>query len=170
MIPRHLEKIFRPDQKDESKGKIVCECGCNAFEILYCGEFNESKNKLYLTKFKGKYLQAVRAVCSRCGNSYLLYDFALHCHDGLIYEDGTPAEAERMTRFSTKNDSLFEAEMSVEYFTQEAFEVILDDEEARRRLNLTPENRADIWCWVVIDLTGTDSGKKYNNFVNEELS
>lgn len=99
------------------EGEIVCPCGYHAFKTQCFGEFYH-KNKMAICEYgnkKGKYGQAVRAVCAVCGTDYLLYDFALHSYDDLICKDGIAVPDEMLDDFITKTDTLFNIKISLKY-------------------------------------------------------
>ncbi|MCM1498508.1 MAG: hypothetical protein NC124_08585 [Clostridium sp.] len=173
MKPKHLEKIYYPTDDSGLTGEIVCACGCSAFKIRCFGEFYR-KNQMAICEYennKGKYGQAVRAVCADCGTDYLLYDFALHGYDGLICKEGIAVPDEMLVDFITETDTLFTIKMSLEYDDEEQFlEEIVNDENLKKDFNFTMADRANIWSWVVIEPKGIQSGTAYKDFVNEELA
>lgn len=170
MKPKHLEKIYYPNDDEGMEGDIVCGCGCKAFRIRCFGEFYD-KNKMSINKYGDKYGQAVKAACADCGTDYLLYDFALHGYDGLICGDGIAVPDEMLDDFVTETDNLFEVKMFLEYDDEAQFlEEIVDDEYLQKEFGFTMADRANIWSWIVIELKGVQSGIVYKDFVNEELA
>ncbi|MCM1064849.1 MAG: hypothetical protein NC420_10345 [Eubacterium sp.] len=168
--PKHLAKIYHPTDDEGMEGEILCECGCRAFQLRCFGEFYK-KNQMAVNEYKGKYGQAVRAVCADCGTDWLLYDFALHSYDGLLCGDGIAVPDEMLEDFMTETDNLFEIKMSLEYDDEEQFrEEVVEDELCQEEFHFTMADRADIWSWVVIELKGVRSGTVYKDFVNEELA
>lgn len=168
--PKHLAKIYRPADDSGMEGEIVCECGCRAFRIRCFGEFYQ-KNKMSVNQYKGRYGQAVRAVCVDCGTDWLLYDFALHGFAGLFGGDEITIPNEMLEDFITETDDIFEVKMFLEYDEEEKFrEEVVEDEFCREEFHFTMADRADIWSWLVIELKGVRSGTVYKDFVNEELA
>lgn len=169
-LPSHLEKILRVTKSTETslEGQIVCECGCKTFGIRYFGE-SYPPHCIGVNEYGGKYALNVRAVCRGCGKEWELFDFAKHAYDGLLCGDGVSVPESELVEAAADDERDFEVEMSVEFDDEEQFleEVVnepLDD------MVFTPDDRANIWSWVVIDLKCAKSGRKLKGFVDSELA
>lgn len=175
LVPKHLEKILRVSEyvdRGTLSGQIVCECGCKTFGIKYFGEVYQP-GKIAVNKIGEKYALVVKAVCRGCGKEWELFDFAKHGYDGLICEDGVSVpESELVDVAAADNCDFerdFEIDMSIEFDGEEQFvEEIVDD--PPEGLSFTPDDRVNIWSWVVIDLKCAKSGKVLKDFVNSELA
>lgn len=167
MNPKHLEKIYHPTDNECLEGNIICECGCKTFGIKFFGEVLEEQ--IGIEKYQEKYAQTVKAECSCCGKEYLLYDFARHGYDGLICEDGAIVPDEMLKPLAIGEDDSFEIQMQIEVDDEEQFlEEVVNYTPLNNRFSL--DDRMSIWSWVVINLTGAKSGKKYSDWVDEELA
>lgn len=174
MIPKHLEKILHVSEPEDctASGQIICECGCKLFGIQYFGEVFEADGDEYpavsITDYKDGSALAVKAVCRDCGKKYLLFDFAKHGYDGLICGDGVTAPETGFTEFIEGEENSFEVDMTVEFDDEDQFieEIVNNPPEG---MIFAPEDRPNIWSWVVIDLTSAGLGKKIH-FVDEELA
>lgn len=169
-LPTHLEKILRVTERSETTldGRIVCECGCKTFGIRYFGE-SYPPHCIGVNEHGGKYALTVRAVCRGCGKEWELFDFAKHGYDGLICGDGVSVPESELIEAAAGDERDFEIGMAIEFDDEEQFveEVVnepLDD------LRFAPEDRLNIWSWVVIDLKCAKSGKELKDFVNSELA
>lgn len=171
LVPKHLEKILRVSEYDDRgtlSGQVVCECGCKAFGIKYFGEVYQP-GKIAVNKVGEKYALVVKAVCSTCGKEHLLFDFAKHGYDGLICGDGVSVPESELVDVAADDESNFEIDMSIEFDDEEQFvEEIVDD--PPEGMSFTPDDRVNIWSWVVIDLKCAKSGRELKDFVNSELA
>lgn len=169
-LPTHLEKILRVTEREDTylDGKIVCECGCNTFGIRYFGE-GYPPHCIGMNEYGGKYALVVRAVCRGCGREWELFDFAKHGYDGFICEDGVSVPDEELIEASAGDERDFEIKMGIEFDDEEQFveEVVESPPEG---MSFSPEDRFNIWSWVVIDLKCAKSGKVLKDFVNSELA
>lgn len=170
MLPTHLEKILRVTEQSETTldGQIVCECGCKTFGIRYFGE-GYPPHCVGINKYGEKYALNVRAVCRKCTKEWELFDYSKHAYDGLFGGDGVSVPDEELIEAAAGDERDFEVKMSIEFDDEEQFleEVVnepLDD------LRITPEDRLNIWSWVVIDLKCAKSGKELRGFVDSELA
>ncbi len=170
MLPTHLKKILRVTEQSETTldGQIVCECGCKTFGVRYFGE-GYPPHCVGINKYGEKYALTVRAVCRECTKEWELFDFAKHAYDGLICGDGVSVPESELVDAAAGDERNFEVKMSIEFDDEEQFveEVVnepLDD------MRFAPEDRLNIWSWVVIDLKCTESGKELNGFVDSELA
>ena len=167
MKPKHLEKIYHPTDTECLEGNIICECGCKTFGIKFFGEVLEEQ--IGIKEYQEKYAQTVKAECSCCGKEYLLYDFARHGYDGLLCEDGVIVPDEMLKPLTIGEDDSFEIQMQIEVDDEEQFlEEVVNYPPLNNRFSL--DDRMSIWSWVVINLTGAKSGKKYSDWVDEELA
>ena len=122
-----------------------------------------------IKEYQEKYAQTVKAEYSCCGKEYLLYDFARHGYDGLICEDGVIVPDEMLKPLTIGEDDSFEIQMQIEVDDEEQFlEEVVNYTPLNNRFSL--DDRMSIWSWVVINLTGAKSGKKYSGWVDEELA
>lgn len=169
-VPKHLDGIFNTTESADTymNGKIVCECGCETFGIKYFGEVYKP-GCVGINEYGGKYALIVKAVCRGCGKEHLLFDFAKHGYDGLICEDGVSVPDEELIDAAAGDERYFTVNMSVEFDDEEQFveEVVSDPPEG---MSFTPDDRVNIWSWVVIDLKCAESGKELKDFVNCELA
>ncbi len=167
MKPKHLEKIYHPTDTECLEGNIICECGCKSFRIKFFGE--EYDKQISIDQIGEKYAQSVKANCICCGTEYLLYDFAQHGYDGLICEDGVIVPDENLKLLKIDDDDIFEIQMQIEVDDEEQFlEEIVNFPPLNNRFTL--DDRMNIWSWVVINLNGVKSGKKYTGWVDVELA
>lgn len=171
-FPTHLEKILRVieyDDRGTMSGKIVCECGCETFGIKYFGE-NYAPHCLGVQKVEEqKYACVVKADCRNCGKEWLIFDFAKHAYDGLICEDGVTVPDERLVTAVAGEEHNFRIEISIEFDDEEQFtEEVVDN--PPEGMSFAPDDRVNIWSWVVIDLKCVKSGKVLKDFVNIELA
>lgn len=171
LVPKHLEKILRISEYDDRgtmSGKIVCECGCQTFGIKYFGEVFEP-GCIGMAKYDGKYAHTVKAVCRGCGKEWELYDFAKHGYDGLICEDGISVPDKELIDVAANDERDFEVKMSIEFDDEEQFteEVV---ENPPNGMSFSPNDRVNIWSWIVIDLKCSENGKELEGFVNSELA
>ena len=66
-------------------------------------------------------------------------------------------------------DDLFEIQMQIEVDDEEQFlEEVVNFPSLNNRFSL--DDRMSVWSWVVINLTGAKSGRKYSGWVDEELA
>lgn len=171
LIPKHLEKILRVNEYNDLgtlSGQIVCECGCETFGIKYFGEVF-CPGCIGMGEYNGKYAHIVKAVCRECGKEWLLYDFAKHGYDGLICRDGISVPDEKLIDAVADNEKDFQIQMSIEFDDEEQFteEVVEDPPEG---MSFSPDDRVNIWSWIVIDLKCAESGKMLEGFVDSELA
>lgn len=167
MNPKHLEKIYHPTDNECLEGNIICECGCKTFGIMLFGEV--LGKQIGIEEYQEKYAQTVKAKCNRCGKEYLLYDFARHGYDGLLCEDGVIVPDEMLKPLTIGEDDSFEIQMQIEVDDEEQFlEEVVNYPPLNNRFSL--DDRMSIWSWVVINLTGAKSGRKYSGWVDEELA
>lgn len=170
--PKHLKEIFHPVNDDNTEGEIICSCGCRNFKIEYFGERLNSENDdcpiIPVDEFNGKYALVVKAICENCGERWLLFDFAKHGYDGLICGDGVSVDDSMLKAFANDQEDTFQIKMMIEVDSEEQFleEIVNDPPE---NMTFTPDDRYDIWSWVVIELKGTKSGEIIN-LVDEELA
>lgn len=170
MLPTHLEKILRVTESSETTvdGQIVCECGCCTFGIKYFGE-SYPPHCIGLNEYGGKYALIVRAVCRDCGKEWELFDFAKHGYDGFICEDGVSVPDEELIDAAASDERDFEVKIGIEFDDEEQFvEEVVDD--PPEGMSFAPEDRVNIWSWVVIDLKCAKSGKELKGFVDSELA
>lgn len=167
-IPKHLKGIFHPTGRDCTDGDIICECGCDTFGIRYFGEVCEP-GCIGLDKYNGKYALAVHTVCRNCGKEWEIFDFAKHGFDGVVNEDGNSVPESELIDATAGEEHDFKVKMSIELFDDDVF---LEEfvEEPPEGMTFTPEDRFNIWCWVVIDLKCAKSGLELMDFVNIELA
>lgn len=169
-LPAHLEKILNVSERDDNSmsGQIVCECGCKTFGVRFFGE-GYPPHCIGVNEYNGKYALTVRAVCRGCGKQWELFDFAKHGYEGLICDDGISVPDEALIDAAAGDERDFEINMSIEYDDMEQFaeEVLGDPPDGRW---LSPDDRVNIWSWVVIDLKCAKSGKELNGFVDSELA
>lgn len=170
-LPSHLEKILRVSEYDELgtiSGKIVCECGCKSFGIRYFGE-NYPPHCVGVKEVESRYACVVKALCRDCGKEWLLFDFSKHSYDGFICEDGVSVPDENLIAAAAGDELDFEIKMSMEFDDEEQFteEVVSNPPEGR---SFVPDDRINIWSWLVIDLKCCKSGRKLNGFVDIELA
>ncbi|MDE7230381.1 MAG: hypothetical protein K2N56_07860, partial [Oscillospiraceae bacterium] len=169
-VPKHLSGLLNVTENGETymNGKIVCECGCSAFGIRYFGE-QYPPSCVGIQAVDGRYALIIKAKCRDCGKEYRLFDYAKHSYDGLICGDGVSVPDEELITAVADDERYFEIEMSVEFddveqFTEEVVENPPED------MSFLPDDRFDIWSWLVIDLKCAKSGRKLKDFVNIELS
>lgn len=169
-LPSHLKKILHVTESSETtlEGQIICECGCKTFGIRYFGE-SYPPHCIGVNEYGGKYALTVKASCRGCGKEWELFDYAKHGYDGLFCGDGVSVPESELIEAAADDERDFEIKMSFEFDDEEQFieEVVnnpLDD------LIFTPDDRANIWSWVVIDLKCAKSGKELKDFVNSELA
>ncbi|MDE6728694.1 MAG: hypothetical protein K2J80_12265 [Oscillospiraceae bacterium] len=169
-LPTHLEKILRVTESSETTldGRIVCECGCKTFGIRYFGE-SYPPHCIGVNEYSGKYALTVRAVCRECGKEWELFDYAKHGYDGFICEDGVSVPNEELIDAAADNERDFEVKIGIEFDDEEQFveEIVEDPPEG---MSFAPDDRVNIWSWVVIDLKCAKSGKKLKGFVDSELA
>ena len=169
-LPTHLEKILKVSERDDTNisGQIVCECGCKIFGIRYFGE-GYPPHCIGVNEYGGKYALNVRAVCRECGKEWELFDFAKHGYDGLICGDGVSVSDSDLITAVANDERDFEASVSIEFDDEEQFvEEVVND--SPKGMSFTPDDRVNIWSWVVIDLKCAQSGKELKGFVDSELS
>lgn len=169
-LPAHLEKILNVIECGDTymSGQIVCECGCKKFGIRYFGE-SYPPHCIGLNEYDGKYALTVKAICRGCGKEWELFDFAKHGYDGFINEDGVSVPDDELVDAAVNDERDFEVKMSIEFDSEEQFveEVVNCPPEG---MSFTPDDRVNIWSWVVIDLKCAKSGKELKDFVNSELA
>lgn len=169
-LPAHLEKILNVTEHGDTymSGQIVCECGGKTFGIKYFGE-GYPPHCIGVNEYGNKYALIVKAVCRGCGREHLLFDFAKHGYDGFINEDGVSVSDEELVDAAAGDERDFEVKMSIEFDDEEQFveEIVNEPPEG---MSFTPDDRVNIWSWVVIDLKCAKSGKKLKDFVNSELA
>lgn len=169
-LPKHLEKILKVTEYDENgymSGKIVCECGCEKFGVRYFGE-QYPPHLIGVKEVGDKYAMVLKAVCRECGKEYELYDYSKHAYDGLICFDGVSVPDEELADARADDERDFGIEMSVEFDDIEQFtEEVVDD--PPEGMSFKPDDRFNIWSWIVVHLICVKSGKKLE-FINDELS
>lgn len=173
-LPTHLEKILRVTERSETTldGQIVCECGCKTFGVRYFGEELDADGDEYpfvsVGDYNGGSALIVKTVCNNCGTEHPLFDFAKQGYDGLICGDGVTAPDSELAEFSVCGDDSFEVNMTIEFDDEEQFieEIVNDPPEG---MSFTPDDRKNIWSWIVIELISAKSGKKIK-FVDDELA
>ena len=169
-LPSHLDKVLKVTERGDTfmSGQIVCECGCGTFGIRYFGE-GYPPHCIGVNEYNGKYALIVRAVCRVCGKDRELFDYAKHAYDGIFAGDGVSVPDEELVDATAGDERDFEIKLSIEFDDEEQFveDVVdnpLDD------MSFTPEDRLNIWSWIVIDLKCAQSGKELNGFVDSELA
>lgn len=170
-LPTHLEKILHVTDYDERgtmDGQIVCECGGKTFGIRYFGE-GYPPHCIGVRAVNNKYACVVTAVCRECGKKWELFDFAKHGYDGLICGDGVSVSDDGLMDAAAGDERDFEVKISIEFDDEEQFveEVV---ELPPEGINFVPDDRVNIWSWVVIDLKCAQSGKELKGFVDIELA
>lgn len=170
-LPTHLEKILRVTDYDERgtmDGQIVCECGCETFGVKYFGE-NYPPHSVGLQKVENGCALVVKVLCRGCGKEWELFDFAKHGYDGFICGDGVSVPESELVDAAAGDECDFLIKIGVEFddeeqFTEEVVECPPDG------MSFTPDERFNIWSWVVIDLKCAKSGRELKDFVNSELA
>lgn len=171
LVPKHLEKILRVNEYDNRgtlSGQIICECGCKTLGIKYFGEVYRL-GCIGMSEYNGKYAHIVKAVCRGCGKEWELYDFAKHGYDGLICGDGVSVPDSELVDAAADDERDFEINMSIEFDDEEQFieEVVENPPDG---MKFTPDDRVNIWSWIVIDLKCSESGRMLEGFVDSELA
>lgn len=169
-LPAHLEKILHVTERGDTdmSGQIVCKCGCKTFGIRYFGE-SYPPHCIGMNEYDGKYALTVHAVCRECGNEWELFDFAKHGYDGIFAGDGVTVPDDELIEAAAGDERDFEVVISIEFDDEEQFvEKVMND--PLDDLRFTPEDRFNIWSWVVIDLKCAKSGKALKGFVDSELA
>lgn len=172
MKPKHLEKILRVTDYDDRgtlDGKIVCECGCETFGIKYFGE-NYAPHCVGVNEVSDrKWACVVKAVCRNCGKEWLIFDYAKHGYDGIFAGDGVSVPDEELITAVAGEERDFEVDISIEFDDEEQFtEEVVDN--PPEGMSFVPDDRVNIWSWVVINLKCAKSGKMLKDFVNIELA
>lgn len=170
-LPAHLKKILWVNEYNECgniSGKIICECGCESFGLRYFGE-NYLPYCAGIKEVENRYALIIKVICRKCGKEWLLFDFSKHSYDGFICEDGVSVPDEKLVLASADGECDFKIKISMEFDNEEQFieEVVNNPYENR---NFVPDDRVNIWNWLVIDLKCCKSGKELNGFVNIELA
>lgn len=169
-LPAHLENILHVTERGDTdmSGQIVCECGCKAFGIRYFGE-SYPPHCIGVNEYDGKYALTVRAVCRECGKEWELFDFAKHGYDGVFGGDIVSVPDKERIEAAAGDERDFEIGLSIEFDDEEQFveEVVNDPPEG---MFFTPDDRVNIWSWVVINLKCSKSGKELKGFVDSELA
>lgn len=171
LVPKHLKKILRVNEYDNRgtiSGQIVCECGQKTFGIKYFGEIYRP-GCIGMSEYNGKYAHTVKAVCRVCGKEWELYDFAKHGYDGLICGDGISVPDSELVDVAANDERDFEINMSIEFDDEEQFieEVVENPPDG---MEFAPEDRVNIWSWIIIDLKCAESGRTLEGFVDSELA
>ncbi len=164
-IPRHLKGIFtvKDFERNSLDGKIVCECGCENFKVLYFG--NEYKNgHIDCLKYKDGFAMNVTAVCVSCGKEHLLFDLAEHGFDGFINSNGIKIPDNELKEFNCCKSG-FNIEMQIETCDKENFA-----EDFTGAEKFSAEDYVDAFNWLVINLECPNCKKTFRDFVNIELS
>lgn len=172
MKPKHLEKILRVTDYDDRgtlDGEIVCECGCETFGIKYFGDVYPPHIIGTRTMGENRDACVVKAVCRNCGKEWLIFDYSKHGYDGFICRDGVTVPDEELITAVAGEERDFGVEISIEFDDEEQFteEVVEDPPEG---MSFVPDDRVNIWSWVVINLKCAKSGKILKDFVNIELA
>ena len=91
-VPHHLKNIFSVTRfkGNALDGKIVCECGCENFRVLYFGSEYKSGH-IGCLKYKNNFALNVTGICVSCGKRHLLFDLAKHGFENFA-EDFTDDE------------------------------------------------------------------------------
>lgn len=168
-LPKHLEKIFNVTEREDTylTGKIVCECGCETFGVRYFGE-QYPPHCVSVKKVGDRYALVLKAVCRECGKEYEIYDFSKHAYDGLICGDGVSVSDDGLVDARADDERDFGIEMSIEFNDEEQFtEEVVD--EPLEGMNFKPDDRFNIWSWIVVWLICAKSGEKIE-FINDELA
>ena len=169
-LPAHLEKILNVAECGDTymSGSIVCECGCEIFGIRYFGE-GYPPHCIGVQAVESRYACVVKAVCRGCGKEHLLFDFAKHGYDGLICGDGVSVSDDDLTDAAANDEHDFKVKISIEFDDEEQFvEEVVD--EPPEGMSFAPDDRVNIWSWLVINLKCAESGKELNGFVDIELA
>lgn len=87
----------------------------------------------------------------------------------MICGDGVSVPDKELITAVADDERCFEIEMSVEFDDEEQFaeEVVEDPPED---MSFLPDDRFDIWSWLVINLKCSESGREIKDFVNIELA
>lgn len=170
--PKHLEKILRVTEYEDVgniSGKIVCECGCEKFGIRYFGENYPPHCVTAAEVSEHIYACVIKAVCRSCGKEWELFDFSKHSYDGMFCEESATVSDDKLINAVEDDERDFEITMSMEFDDEEQFteEVINNPCEERKFM---PDDRLNIWSWLVIDLKCCKSGKELDGFVDIELA
>ncbi len=164
-VPHHLKNIFSVTRfkGNALDGKIVCECGCENFRVLYFGSEYKSGH-IGCLKYKNNFALNVTGICVSCGKRHLLFDLAKHGFDGFVNGEGVSVSDGKLKESSCCENG-FNVEMLIETEDKENFaEDFTDDEK------LSPEDYVDAFNWLVINLKCSECGKNFQGFVNIELS
>lgn len=168
-LPTHLEKIFKVTEREDTylSGRIVCECGCETFGVRYFGE-PYPPHCVGVNKVGDRYALVLKSVCRGCGKEHELYDFSKHAYDGLICGDGVSVPNDKLVDACAGDERDFKIEMSVEFDDEEQFtEEVVDD--PPEGMSFKPDDRFNIWSWIVVWLIRAKSGEKLE-FINDELA
>ncbi len=163
-VPRHLRSIFSVTsfKGNSLGGKIVCECGCESFKLLYFGSEYKSGH-IGCLKYKNKFALNVTGICVSCGKRHLLFDLAKHGFDGFVNGEGVSVSDGELKEFSCCENG-FNVEMLIETEDKENFAEDFID------ADFSPEDYVDTFNWLVINLKCSECGKTLRDFVNIELS
>lgn len=100
-VPSYLSNILIPRDKalDEGllEGDVICHCGNRAFNVMYPGKIQEYGGKQYACTIQivGNFFFCIKAICSKCGEKYLLFDKHFHGWNGFLCHDAEKASLPR---------------------------------------------------------------------------
>lgn len=167
-IPTHLKNILEIDENESNNyvisGKIVCDCGCNKYNIYH----NKNREYNYSVPYREQEGLKIVIRCIECEKEHLLFDQATQGYGGFVCHDLKSADNERLELFQCESCMaeafLIKVDIEVEDFEQFIEECVTEFPE-----EFSPEDYVDAFNWIVISLICNECDKIIE-WVNLELS
>jgi hypothetical protein len=89
-IPTHIKNLVLPDltrsNEHELQGAAQCDCGSDAFQVLYVAEriIESDRHFLRVVKVDGHYFLRIGVRCISCTQEHLLLDRDFHGWNGFV--------------------------------------------------------------------------------------
>lgn len=167
-IPTHLKNIFEIDESASNNyaisGKIVCDCGCNKYNIYH----NDNREYDHSVPYSEQEGLKIVVKCVKCEKEHLLFDQATHGYDGFVCHDLKSADNESLELFKCKPcmSEVFLINVDIEV---EDLEQFIDECVTEFPDEFSPEDYVNAFNWIVISLTCSECNETIE-WINLELS
>lgn len=99
-VPRHLIQCVIPELSTSEKSfrySLSCRCANKSFRLFYPGQTHKYDDKTIpcTAEIDGDSFFLIRAICTKCGEDYLVFDKDFHGWDGIVCHDTAQAALPR---------------------------------------------------------------------------
>lgn len=172
-IPTHLKQIYHIDEETTQEysldGDIVCTCGCKDLKIKTFSDQSRYRDALSIKEYNNDYALVIKAECKGCQKSWLIFDLSKHGYDGFVCHQGVEVSDTKLREYKCVEcqNNMFNMKIGIEVEDKEQFiEEVVSFELGK----YTEEDYVDAFNWIDISLTCSCCKRKFEGWVNLELS